>query len=88
LTASDGNAINNQDGAQNGGEYSPNGIFENVLFSSPEVFGGGQKGIMPVFPYYTEDNLQVRNYVYGAPDGYADGVIMVYTSEQDSAGQF
>ena len=86
LTEIGGTAINNKDGADNGGVYSLNGLFQNVLFSSPEVFGGGRKGVMPIYPYYTEDNLQVREYIYGAPDGYNDGVIMVYTSEQDSAG--
>jgi len=88
LTNIAGDAINNVNGDENGGVYSPNYPFQNIPFASPEVFGGGQKGIMPMFPYYTEDNLQVRRYFYGAPDGYADGVIMVYTSEQDTAGQF
>jgi prepilin-type N-terminal cleavage/methylation domain-containing protein len=87
LTDINGNAINNQNGQDNGGVYAPIGLFENIPFASPEVFGGGRKGVMPIFPYYTQVN-QSREYVYGAPDGYDDGIIMVYTSEQDSSGDY
>ena len=87
MTDAAGLAINNVNGADNGGVYSANGLFHDVLFSSPETFGGGSRNIMPIFPYYTEDNNQVRTYIYGAPDGYVDGIIMVYTSEQDSSGE-
>ena len=83
MTDQFGEAINNVDGEDDGGEYSPNKIFENIPFASPEVFGGGRKGVMPIFPYYTESN-QTRHYIYGAPDGYNDGIIMVYTSEMES----
>jgi len=87
LTDVAGNAINNIDGQDGGEEYTANGIFEHIPFASPEVFGGGQKGLMPVFPYYTEQN-QTRQYLYGAPDGYNDGIIMIYMSEMDSGSGF
>jgi type II secretion system protein G len=82
-----GEAINNVDGQDDGGEYSDNRLFEDIPFASPEVFGGGRKGVMPIFPYYIEEN-QTRQYIYGAPDGYNDGVIMVFTSEMDVTGEF
>lgn len=53
-----------------------------VGYSNPEVFGGGQRGIMPQFPYY---EAGTRGWLFGAPDGYRDGVILVLTSGSDSA---
>lgn len=87
LTGLDGNTINNVNGQDGGSFYQENGMFGGIPFASPEVFGGGQKGVMPIFPYYTQRD-QVRQFIYGAPDGYPDGVIMFYTSEMDSAGSF
>jgi type II secretion system protein G len=86
MTDVNGNTINNVNGQDGGGTYTPNGLFVGIPFASPEVFGGGRKGVMPVFPYYTRKD-QVINFVYGAPDGYDDGIIMIYTSEQDSSGE-
>ena len=87
LTDVTGEAINNIGGLDDGGTYSNHIIFEDIIFSSPEVFGGGKKGVMPIFPYYDERE-QSRHYIYGAPDGYNDGIIMVYTSEMDVANNF
>jgi len=47
----------------------------NVHLSTPEVFGGGEKGVLPTFPYYDENG----EWVYGAPDGYPDGIIILLT---------
>ena len=44
-----------------------------VHLSTPEVFGGGWQGWLPTFPYYDENN----EWIYGAPDGYPDGVIIL-----------
>jgi hypothetical protein len=52
-----------------------------VLYSNPEVFGGGERGIMPQFPYLESGT---KAWIYGAPDGYKDGVILVLTSGSDS----
>jgi len=53
-----------------------------VGYSNPEVFGGGERGQMPQFPYY---QAGTRGWLFGAPDGYRDGVILVLTSGSDSA---
>jgi prepilin-type N-terminal cleavage/methylation domain-containing protein len=52
-----------------------------VQYSNPEVFGGGERGIMPQFPYY---EAGTRGWLFGAQDGYRDGVILVLTSGSDS----
>jgi prepilin-type N-terminal cleavage/methylation domain-containing protein len=52
-----------------------------VGYSNPEVFGGGERGIMPQFPY-TEPGTKA--WIYGAPDGYRDGVIIALTSGSDA----
>lgn len=52
-----------------------------VGYSNPEVFGGGERGVMPQFPYYKEGT---RAWMFGAPDGFRDGVILVLTSGSDS----
>lgn len=49
--------------------------------SHPEVFGGGGRGTAPTFPYWTQYN---REWSYGAPDGYKDGVIITLISGSDS----
>jgi len=53
-----------------------------VDYSNPEVFGGGERGLMPQFPY-TQSGTDA--WLWGAPDGYRDGVILVLTSGSDSA---
>ena len=52
-----------------------------IGYSNPEVFGGGQRGLMPQMPYY---QAGTRGWLFGAPDGYRDGVILVLTSGSDS----
>lgn len=52
-----------------------------VVYSNPEVFGGGERGLMPQFPYY---EVGTKAWMFGAPDGYRDGVILVLTSGSDS----
>jgi prepilin-type N-terminal cleavage/methylation domain-containing protein len=52
-----------------------------VGYSNPEIFGGGERGIMPQFPYY---EVGTKAWLFGAPDGYRDGVILVLTSGSDS----
>ena len=53
-----------------------------VGYSNPEVYGGGQRGLMPQFPYYKSGT---HAWMFGAPDGFRDGVIIVLTSGSDSA---
>lgn len=48
-----------------------------VQYSNPEVFGGGSKGLMPQFPYFESES---ENWIYGAPDGFPDGIILVLTA--------
>jgi prepilin-type N-terminal cleavage/methylation domain-containing protein len=52
-----------------------------VVYSNPEVFGGGQRDLMPQFPY-TEAGTDA--WIFGASDGFRDGVILVLTSGSDS----
>jgi type II secretion system protein G len=52
-----------------------------VGYSNPEVFGGGERGLMPQFPYYESGSKAT---IFGAPDGYRDGVVIALTSGQDS----
>jgi len=56
-----------------------------IQFSSPEVFGGGFRGKMPYFPY---TDPKTEEWIYGAPDGLRDGVIIAVTSGTDSAGDW
>ncbi len=51
-------------------------------YSNPEVFGGGENGQMPQFPYFQSGT---RAWLFGAPDGFRDGVILVLTSGTDSS---
>jgi type II secretion system protein G len=57
--------------------------FENVqvTYSNPEIYGGGERGLMPQFPYYESGT---NAWMFGAPDGFRDGVILVLTSGSDS----
>lgn len=52
----------------------------SIFFSSPEVFGGGQRGVMPYFPY---KDPKTNAWLYGAPDGFRDGIIITLTSGTD-----
>lgn len=54
-----------------------------VGYSNPEVFGGGERDLMPQFPYYESGT---NAWIYGAPDGYKDGIIIVLTSGTDRPG--
>jgi type II secretory pathway pseudopilin PulG len=49
-----------------------------VSYSNPEVMGGGQRGLMPQFPYV---DFQSKAWLFGAPDGYRDGIILVMTPD-------
>lgn len=55
--------------------------FWEVLLSTPECMGGGSRGTAPTFPYWKDYN---REWLYGAPDGYKDGVIITLISGSDS----
>lgn len=52
-----------------------------VGYSNPEAFGGGERGMMPQFPY---QEAGTKDWIFGASDGYRDGVILVLTSGSDS----
>jgi len=91
LTNLEGNAASSQPGAIQGaidGQYyqdhsnldreaSHPFVNARVIYSNPEVFGGGGPGLMPQFPYYES---RPDEWLYGAPDGYPDGIILVITS--------
>jgi len=94
LTVKDGNTASMLDGAIDGaiiGEFyqdhqnpdraasHPDFDFR-VQYSNPEVFGGGNFGLMPQFPYYQAGS---GDWMYGAPDGLPDGVIIVLISGSD-----
>jgi prepilin-type N-terminal cleavage/methylation domain-containing protein len=96
LTCEDGNAINNMSGFNNqsaaGGQpyYEPHPNYpitasRRIYFSSPEVFGGGERGKMPYFPY---TDPATNEWLYGAPDGFRDGIIITLTSGTDKAGEW
>lgn len=87
-----GNTLEAADGVISGEFYQDNTDetiarshpdFENlqVAYSNPEVYGGGERGLMPQFPYYQPGT---KAWIYGAPDGFKDGVILVLTSGSDS----
>ena len=57
----------------------------NIQFSGPEIFGGGERDTMPYYPYLDPAS---GDWLYGAPDGFRDGVIIALTSGTDSAGNF
>jgi prepilin-type N-terminal cleavage/methylation domain-containing protein len=52
-----------------------------VEYSNPEVCGGGERGLMPQFPY---QEAGTKDWIFGAPDGYRDGIVLVLTSGSDS----
>ncbi|HYE79689.1 MAG TPA: hypothetical protein VEI97_17010, partial [bacterium] len=76
---------NNTDGALDDVFYrdNPYGNFTQVKFSVPEVMGGGSRDEMPYFP--PVDPNQANERLYGAPDGYPDGIIQVEYSEKESS---
>jgi prepilin-type N-terminal cleavage/methylation domain-containing protein len=59
----------------------PDSAWFFVSLTTPEVFGGGGFGEAPTFPYWSNYN---REWVYGASDGYKDGVIITLISGSDS----
>jgi hypothetical protein len=91
LTTKDGFAAAEMPGAEFGiinGEYyqdntDPTRLASHphfrvrVKYSNPEVMGGGERGLMPQFPYYEADSLA---WIFGSQDGFMDGVILVLTS--------
>ncbi|MFH1515255.1 MAG: type II secretion system protein [bacterium] len=88
LTDQAGRAINNMSGYTGGGYYEAHPNYTRtqsspIMFSSPECFGGGERGKMPYFPYLDPAN---KEWIYGAPDGRDDGVIIALTSGTDAAG--
>ncbi len=52
----------------------------------PEVFGGGDAKTGPRFPAY-EDPAKSGPFIYGAPDGVTDGIVLVLTSGQPNNGK-
>lgn len=90
LTDVDGMAINNLNGWYGGGFYEPHPNYTRtespqIYFSSPEIFGGGERDTMPYYPYLDPAS---GDWLYGAPDGYRDGIIIALTSGTDDAGTF
>lgn len=98
LTIATGEAASTQGGAmagaisgqfywnQSAASFPPNSSHPDfplvqVQYSNPEVFGGGKRGVMPQFPYY---QVGTKAWMFGAPDGFRDGVILVLTSGSDS----
>ena len=49
-----------------------------IMYSHPESYGGGEFGEMPVYPPLYRGLAD--EYIYGSPDGWEDGVILVLTS--------
>jgi prepilin-type N-terminal cleavage/methylation domain-containing protein len=90
LTDVNGSAVNNLMGHYGGGYYEahPNYVRTQntpILFSNPEIFGGGERGQMPYYPYLDPAN---ESWVYGAPDGFRDGIIIALTSGTDKGGEW
>ena len=82
LTDIEGKPVNNSSGDTAGGFYYPHRNYartssSKIRFSSPEVFGGGGFGEMPYYPYL---DPQTGDWLYGCPDGYRDGLILVLTA--------
>ncbi len=71
---------NHQD--PDGSTSHPDYPLVQVHYSNPEIYGGGERGTMPTFPYH---QAGTQAWLFGAPDGYRDGVILVLTSGSDSA---
>lgn len=87
LTDVNGAACDNISGYGSGGYYEPHPRYPKtattrIYFSSPEVFGGGCRGKMPYFPYL---DPTTGEWLFGAPDGYRDGIIIALTSGSDTS---
>lgn len=99
ISFSSGRAVNNLNGYDTAaGFYRPhpdfpatgnytgaNGEQGIVRCSTPEVSGGGDRLNNPFFPPLAPKS---RDWLYGAPDGYRDGVVITLTSGVDAAGNF
>ena len=89
LTHVDGRAADNMNGTVIGDVYETHpdfcdedgNSFWDVALSTPECMGGGSRGTAPTFPYWKDYN---REWLYGAPDGFKDGVIITLISGSDS----
>ena len=71
----------------NGGDFYCGYGFNTVsggFGGLPEVFGGGDSGTGPRYPYYDPTNSAVP-VIYGAPDGVPDGVIIVLSNGNENA---
>jgi len=80
LTSEEGHYMVNSDGF---GHALYNGVDEylystGVRYSHPECMGGGGVGEFPRYPY--KDNTTAYEVIFGAPDGFPDGIILVLTS--------
>jgi prepilin-type N-terminal cleavage/methylation domain-containing protein len=62
-------------------EFSHPDYDVRVTYSNPEIFGGGERSKMPQFPYLQAGS---QAWMFGAPDGFRDGVVLVLTSGSDS----
>lgn len=98
-----GGAVNNLNGIGSAGAHPPgnyrphpdypatgtytgaDGEQGNIQVSTPELFGGGDRNNNPFFPYLKP---KTREWIYGAPDGYHDGVVIALTSGSDSGHEF
>ena len=89
LTDRDGHVANNTSGFLATDKYVTHGDFCDedgkplweVYLSTPECMGGGSKGTCPTFPYWQSYG---KSWIYGAPDGYSDGVIITLIAGSDS----
>jgi prepilin-type N-terminal cleavage/methylation domain-containing protein len=59
----------------------PRPDLRDIAVGLPEVFGGGDKFTHPVFP---PKDIVANDWIYGAPDGYYDGVVEVLTGSGSS----
>jgi type II secretory pathway pseudopilin PulG len=88
LTTLDGAIIQNRSGIIHGVyRRSPMADYDEtkqVYMSPPEVFGGGGKGIAPMFPYFDENG----DFIYGAPDGHPDGILCVFIDGNRSLDEY
>jgi len=78
ITSEEGHWMLNSDGFGKDLTTGKSCYYSNsgVVYSHPETFGGGGLGKMPVFPPY---DYGKHEFLYGAPDGRYDGVILVLT---------
>ena len=81
LTDEFGCPVNNINGCCEKSFYKEHPNFPRTLttpvhFSSPEIEGGGNWGVMPIFPNIDPES---RNTIWGAADGFRDGVVFATT---------